>query len=243
VFLPLILKNFTKTLNGTVTDKGIPVAGTQILLSYYNGSTWSTYSSTLTDSYGKYQFTTLPTLSADHEYYVRWDNTEANSNRLSGWHCDSINSSTIDPNADRCDFDIENIVLISPGHGLTISLPNTFSWKKRTFTSDDYEWNLLDVSDFDPWWWTDPSLGYVNSYTLNSLPSGFTAGAQYGWRMWVYGSNGSGASYYYRSVIFSNTGVQIEVDPIPLNEIHQKNDDSFYGPIEEDSIKIDNSIE
>ncbi len=241
VFLPLILKNFPKTLNGTVTDKGIPVAGTQILLRYYNGSTWSTYSSTLTDSYGKYQFRTLPTLSAGHKYRVRWKNTVANSNLLWVWYCDDINSSTIYPNAYQCDFDIENIELISPGSGLTISLPYTFSWKKRTLTSDDYEFNLEDMSDYDPWWWTDPPLGYVSSYNLNSLPSGFTPGVQYGWYVAVYGSNGKGFPYIWHRIIFSNTGGQIGVDPIPLNEIHQKYDESVYGLIEEDSIKIDNS--
>ncbi|MCP4542820.1 MAG: hypothetical protein GY832_37335, partial [Chloroflexi bacterium] len=90
-------------------------------------------------------------------------------------------------------------------------LPYTFQWTRRTSTpSDSYELNLFDPADNDPWWWTYPALGYVDSYTLAGLPAGFAIGTQYGWNVWVYGPDGgAGISYYYRSVTFSS-GVSLQ---------------------------------
>ena len=237
IYLPAVLNNQSLQLVGTVTDQGVPVNGTEVLLRYYNGSSWSTYSYTYTDSIGKYQFTTLPTLSAGQEYYVRWDNMTANPDQLWGWYCDHIDSTTTDPNAYICDFDIKNIVLLSPDSGSTVSLPQTFTWLTRTLTTDDYELNLADMSDGVPWWWTDPSLGYMGSYTLNSLPTGFSTGIQYGWWMWVYGSNGYGESYYYRPVTFSTSGSQVVIEEAASDNLFKNVENIIHNPVEEKEIK------
>jgi hypothetical protein len=47
----------------------------------------------------------------------------------------------------------------------------------------------------------------VGSFTLNTLPSGFSPGVQYAWEIWVYSPDGGyGISYATRLVTFSNTG-------------------------------------
>lgn len=223
IFLPVVLKNSdgsspppSNRLSGIITDNGTPVEGTEILLRYYNGSSWSTYATTTTGSNGNYQFNNLPNIGTNQSLYVLWFNNDGNPNRLSSWSCWTISSSTTNPNAYRCNFDLDNVELLSPIPGATVALPYTFMWNKRPITTDDYELNMADIIDYDPYWWTNPSLGYVNSYTLNGLPTGFVPSQQYGWWMYVYGPNGYGISYYYHNIIFSNTGIT-EVEDVPMS--------------------------
>lgn len=224
VFLPVIFNDQSGPSNivsGIVTYKGIPVEGTQVLLRFDDGASWSTYDTTTTDINGKYSFTSLPDLETDQEYYIRWNN-DVNTNRLSVWYCDSIYPSTIIPLAYICNFDLENIELLSPDPNTSISLPYTFSWQKRTLTSDDYELHMADMSDGMPWWGTLPGIGYVGSYTLNSLPTNFETGTAYGWYMWVHGPNGHGESYYYRNVTFLNSGAGLDTPAIvPKEYLHR----------------------
>jgi len=133
----------------------------------------------------------LPVLKENQKFYVRWDNTEKNDNYLALWACPHIISTT-NSDAHRCNFNIDNIELISPDGGITTSLPSTFIWSNIR-TGIFYELNLADVSDVDPWWWTSP-LPYADRYTLAGLPDGFSPNEQYGWWVRVYGVNG----YCYR---------------------------------------------
>jgi hypothetical protein len=217
IYLPLINSN-QAPLYGTVTDLGFPVVGTTLELRYHNGTSWSTFDTTTTDSNGDYTFTNLPVLDTGKQYYVKWENNDDNSDRLAGWWCYSIEPSTTDPNANRCNFDLENIALLTPDPGETVELPQNFTWQRRMLTNDDYEFNLLDPSDGDPWWWTTPTLGYVGNYTLDSLPSGFFNNVAYGWLMYVYGPDGFGLSYYYRTITFSNSGSSPINTSTPLNK-------------------------
>lgn len=234
IYLPLVLNSHGTASNvfqGTVTDNGSPVAGIELLLRYYDGSAWSDYATTTTSSSGNYQFTDLPNLDADQQFYVRWYNNHSNSNWLSTWACWTITSSTTDPDAYRCNFDLDNIDLLSPSHGATVSLPHTFTWRTRGITTDDYELELADMSDYNPYWWTSP-LGYVGSYTLSSLPDGFTLGQQYGWWMWVYGPDGYGISYYYRDVTFSNVGNRAKVQTVPMSSRILKESIEVIAPLQ-----------
>jgi hypothetical protein len=36
-----------------------------------------------------------------------------------------------------CDFDIKDVPLVSPNNDVTVSLPRTFSWQKRSATTND----------------------------------------------------------------------------------------------------------
>ncbi len=234
VYLPLILKNAgnsSTTPYGTITDQGSPVAGTTVLLRYYDGTSWSTYASTTTDASGKYQFSSVPTLSDTQGYYVRWDNTTNDNTRLLDWICFFITSNTPNFTQLQCSFDIQNIDMISPSSGATVSLPQTFSWQKRTTTSDNYEWNLMDTTNGSPWWDTG-QLGYNGSYTLNTLPNGFSINTQYGWHLWVYGDNGYGRAYYYRTVTFSNTGNRVEMKRTPTAAPLPRDDEFIRHPVE-----------
>jgi hypothetical protein len=233
VFIPLIVNmsdSTTEKVFGTVTNDNSPVSGTELLLRYYDGSIWSSYAITTTNVNGDYQFTNLPNLEGDQEFYVRWNNNVSNSDWLYTWACWSVDINTTDPEAYRCNFDIGNINLVSPSHASTISLPYAFTWEMRPVTSDDYELNLADMSDGDPWWWTDPSLGYVNSYIMSSLPAGFVPGQQYGWWMWVYGPDGYGESYYYRSVTFNNSGSSANGNNYPMQNQFQKESIEVTAP-------------
>ena len=89
----------------------------------------------------------------------------------------------------------------------TGSIPRTFEWTLRPATpTDSYEFNMLDPSDSDPWFYS-ALLGYADSYTLNSLPSGFSTYTWYVWFVWVYAPDGGvGESLDYHSVYFTNTG-------------------------------------
>jgi hypothetical protein len=67
-----------------------------------------------------------------------------------------------------------------------------------------------------PYFFTDPPLGYVGSYTLNSLPPGFTTGYPYVWDMWVYSPDGGyGISYWAYYVTFSTTGLEVKATERP----------------------------
>ncbi len=207
-------------IHGQVTYQGSPIPGIYLALRFYNGSSWSTALTTVTQADGTYEFTGASSLTSGQKYYVLYDNGDngntKNSNYLAIWGSFDITSYTAGDSVAGGDFDIANIPLASPSHGATVALPYTFQWTRRTATSSDsYEFNLYDPGDYDPWWWTDPSLGYVGSYTLSSLPSGFSTGTEYGWNVWVYAPDGGwGISYYYRTVTFSSgaVGTQGESD-------------------------------
>jgi len=205
VYLPIMLGKASSTarvLSGRVTDKGDPVQ-TTVELRYYNGSSWSTYATAGTNTNGEYEFRNLPNLTGNQQYYVRKVNVQQIIYWLSAWYCSVITASTTDSNLYKCDFNLENVNLLTPNHGDTVTLPKTFSWTKRSTTSDSYLFRFSDRTDNDafndPYFESNP-LGYVGSYTLNGLPAGFSTGKQYGWWVAVLGSNGYGESLYYYNV-------------------------------------------
>ncbi|MGB4868478.1 MAG: hypothetical protein WBP47_00450, partial [Candidatus Promineifilaceae bacterium] len=94
--------------------------------------------------------------------------------------------------------------------------PYTFHWTPRpASTTDSYEFNLFDYDDNDPYFYTDPPLGYVGAFTLLSLPPGFAPGVYYVWDIWVYCPDGGyGISYWSYYVRFSTTGmISAETEP------------------------------
>lgn len=216
-------------LTGTVTDNGITVGGTEIQLQFYNGSIWSTYATTTTDASGNYQFLYPPLLGGEQSLYILWFNNDNNASRLASWSCFSVTWFTTEPSAYQCNFDLDNVDLLSPISGATVSLPSTFIWSQRFSPTESYELNLADISDYNSYWWTGP-LGYVDRYTLNGLPSGFVPDQQYDWWMWVYGPDGYGISNYSYSITFSNEGARLEVEQVPLPAGISKEDVEMIAP-------------
>jgi predicted outer membrane repeat protein len=200
LYLPILLDSESIVLKGRITDRGAPVQ-VKVELRYFDGSNWSTYRTANTNSSGEYLFGSLPILSGNQSYYVRFVNVYDNESWLTAWGCWEITPTTTDPSLSRCDFDIENVFQISPNPGATVPLPQDFTWTTRITTSDSYIFSIADMSDYDPHARTDP-LGYVGGVTITGLPPGFVSGKEYGWWLEIISSEGLGFSYYYFDVTF-----------------------------------------
>jgi len=219
MYLPVLFKaEPPRSLYGTVTENGTPAAGVSLSLQLRNGGNW-TPPTTITNSDGSYAFTDVPGLNSGQSYYVLYKNSSKSGspNRLWTWHTKSVGTYAAGSTVHMGDFDLATIPLVSPPNDTTVQLPYTFQWTPRPGTpSDSYEFNLLDPTDFDPYFWTDPPVGFVGSYTLNSLPSGFSSGSPYVWEVWVYSPDGGyGISCDSRTVRFSNTGASLPVEDQP----------------------------
>ena len=180
---------------GKVTYKGASAAGVTLALRHWDGSSYTTQSSTTTDSDGRYKFTDAPSLPTGHSYYVRYSNG-SNSNYVSGWYNPDINSYSAGDSVAGGDFDIANVALLSPTNGYSSTLPITFQWAMRGISGDTYRWVMFDLSTNGGWITGD--LGAVDKFTITALPSDANYGQQYGWYVAVYmGANSYGQSYYY----------------------------------------------
>jgi hypothetical protein len=191
LYLPLTTTNYSSIapaaqgIYGHVSLNSSPVTGVALDLRRYSGGSFTTVLTTLTTTGGLYSFLGAPTLSAGEEYYVRYQNTQFTAGRLWFWGTKYLTSYTAGSTVLIGDFDIADIPLGSPADGASVSLPTTFNWTRRTInTTDGYELNIYGQG-YNPWWYTG-SLGYVNSYVLNSLPAGLSAGTPYYWEVWVY---------------------------------------------------------
>lgn len=211
VYLPLAFSDYSgwPGINGRVTQAGALVNGLSLEMRFYDGFAWSSYGFTTTNADGRYAFVGAPSLGSGQAYYVRYINPGGTYNsRVWFWYTPILPSYMAGSSVALSDFDIADIPMTSPPGYSVVNLPTTFQWTRRTATTtDSYEFDLFDPADGNPAWWT-AHLGYVSSYTLNSLPGGFSPGVPYGWDMWVYAPDGGyGESYYYRPVAFANTGL------------------------------------
>jgi hypothetical protein len=203
-FLPLVTKDYAPiSIYGYAKVTGIGQAGVDLSLDIYNGSEWSTVDTTTTGAGGLFNFTPVKILNPGELYQVTYENP-GDPRRLWSWYTRELSSTPPGSKINIGEFDLANIPLLSPADGAQVSLPHTFRWTPRPATiSDSYEWDLYN--DY-VWWWTDPLLGYVGQYTLNSLPSGFSPGDYY-WEVWVYAPDGGyGISYDLYAVTITNSG-------------------------------------
>lgn len=226
-YLPLTLRKYPRRIHGHVTQNGVAVAGVPLDLRFYNGSSWSTFASTTTDADGDYSFLDAPSLGPGQKYYVLYRNYAGTPGRLWVWGTRDLTSYAAGSAVEIGNFDIADIALVSPPAGATVALPYTFQWVRRPAApSDTYEFDIYDPTDGDPYAYTVPPLGYVGSFTMNSLPPGFGPGAQYAWEIWVYSPDGGyGISLETRLVTFSNAGASATVasqsaqwKPAPVRE-------------------------
>lgn len=213
LFLPALhyAKPYTG-IYGLVAEDGDPASGISLELRFYNGSAWSTKATAVTNSDGFFTFMGMPALGTNQLYYVLYRNTD-NPNRLYVWGTRALESYKAGAAVPIGNFDVANIELLTPDPGATVGLPATFTWERRSATStDNYEFNLYDFEDGDPYFYTVPPLGYVGSYVLGGLPPGFGAGVPYAWDMWVYGDEdleSFGISYWVYAVAFANNGLSL----------------------------------
>ena len=196
---------------GYVTFNGAPAGGIPLVLRFYNGSSWSTYASVITDANGFYSILNVPGLNTGQAYYIRYLN-DTDPTKLFTWHTDVIQSYPAGSAKQLETFEIGNLHLIAPEPGAQIPLPYTFQWIVRAASpTDNYEFDLFDPDDFDPYVYTYPALGYTSGYYLSGLPAGFTTNYWYGWDIWILTPSGDpidgyGISFYFYYVMFTSGG-------------------------------------
>ncbi|MBI5877728.1 MAG: PD40 domain-containing protein [Chloroflexi bacterium] len=188
------------SIRGRVTYTGTPAANVSLDLRFYNGSSWSTAASTTTGADGKYSFLNVPSLGANQGYYVRYRNS-SDASRLWSWSTRLLTSYTNGTDVAIGDFDVANIKLTAPPDQAAWSLPLLFTWIARPQSpSDSYVFTIYDAATGSPFAQTFP-LGYVNQFTLNSLPPTFTYNHLYAWEIWACAPDGGcGISYEARRV-------------------------------------------
>ncbi len=219
------------SIYGTVSYNGIAAASVSLDLLFYKESSWSTASTRMTGADGRYNFTGMPTLGAGQWYYVRYTNP-GNSLYVAGWWAPTITSYSAGSSTPGGDFDIANVSLLTPNDGVSLPLPVTFTWQKRTVPGDTYKWMIFDPSNPADRWGTS-DLGNVGSFTLTSLGSGMVTGKQYGWYVLVQnGADSFGASYYYQTIIFTSTGLA-EPAALPLRAWREERPAEAVWPVAE----------
>ncbi|HNB52736.1 MAG TPA: choice-of-anchor Q domain-containing protein, partial [Anaerolineales bacterium] len=203
IYLPLV-RRASAGINGRATLNGAPIAG--VLLELRLIPTDSIVATTTTGSDGRYAFRNVPGLEPNQSYYVLYQNTQGTPGFLQAWETARLTSYTMGDEAAIGDFDIADIVLISPESGTSVSIPAPFQWLPRLgVPTDNYEFNLFDPNDYAPYF-TAPSLGYVGSFTLDYLPEGFDPDTDYAWGIAIYGTDGgAGFSSTTRLVRFSDS--------------------------------------
>ncbi len=199
-------------IQGYITYNAAPVAGVELRLRFYNGSTYGTAATTQTDNLGNYRFAGVPSLTAGQFYYVRYGPNTSDARYLGSWYGPSLTSYTADARTSGGDFDLANVLLSAPAPGTTSGLPVTFVWQRRSLSGDTYRLVLFDPDTNDSW--TTGDLGNTDRLTVATLPDGIATGKPYGWYIEVWlGDDSYGVSYYYRLVTFAATGAQRALGP------------------------------
>jgi hypothetical protein len=197
------------TILGVVTESGTPREGVVVELRLFNGSSWSTFLQTNTLTDGSYSFSNVPALEAGQKYRVYYVNL-VDPSRLAAWRTRELVTFATGDYVRMGTFDVANVELLTPVGGSAVTLPSSFSWELREVESDSYEFNLYDSVTRDPWFYTDPPLGYVDSYTMDLLPAGFNFGQNYVWTIWIYGPHGDQGIAYWANFILFEPGTQNE---------------------------------
>ena len=208
VFLPSV-RSSALSISGTLLEKGKPAAGATVYLFGYTDE--NTDAKTVTDTQGKFNFYDLPNLDYDESYFICYQNEEMNANRLLFYCADEIYSFNHLTPLTLDSMEISDIGLSTPSDGAHVSLPTTFSWSPRTFsTSDWYEVDLFEpgYEGYIPVCWTD-AFSYRSNITIGSISgcSAIQINTPVEWGMWVYAPvGGYGASFTTHTVYFNNYG-------------------------------------
>ncbi len=207
---------------------GSPISGITLTLQKEDGEHVLTQvASTTTDSSGSYRFNNPQALANGESYYVQFQNNSLNENYLWAWNTprtwSGVRGAVI-----NAPFDIADVTLLSPQDAAAVNFPATFTWQPRpAVISDNYEFNVYDLADFNPWF-ASPPLTYVGQYTLNSLPvdninnipAPFVSGAPYFWEVWIYGPDGGyGVSLDYRQVTFGPARQALDLSAIDIQRL------------------------
>lgn len=207
-YIPLLSLNAGGRLYGQVTQNGVKAPGVSLTLCRLNSpsdTNCTKMGSTTTQTNGSYYFYNMPSLQTGQRYLAYFQNISLTSGRLWYWQTRSLVTYTVGSQVLLGNFDIADIKLISPSSPVTVTLPVTFNWQVRTASpSDSYEFDLYEPSSSSPYFYTQPPLGYVGSYQLKSVPTGFSANTRYAWEIWAYApDNALGISLESRPIAFT----------------------------------------
>ncbi len=188
-------------LYGRVTKGGVAAAGIPLVLVRIDDEEDVEVAATVTAADGRYVFSGVPALPAGAAYYVFYGPNETDPSLVALWYGPEVTSYTAGANVPAGDFDIANVLLLSPAAGATVTLPATFTWQRRNLSGDTYRVLFMDEEGMD--WWQTNDLGDVGSYTLPGLGPGMAYDTPYYWFMAVFrGPESFGYSYYMRRVTF-----------------------------------------
>ncbi|MCX6028313.1 MAG: hypothetical protein NT169_03295 [Chloroflexi bacterium] len=188
---------------GRVTYNGGAASGIQLVLEFWNGTTWSTKAQINTGADGSYLFGSIPSLGSGQVYEVVYGPNASDDRYLYVWSGPQITAYTSGTRVRGGDFDIADVNLLAPPSGSTLRLPVTFTWQRRGLAGDSYRLGLFDPADPNTGWITE-DLADVGSIAISSLPSGASYNHIYGWYVVVCnGSESCGSSYYYHAITFS----------------------------------------
>ena len=207
-YLPVLKKSYPG-ISGRVTLNGNQSIGVPLELRFFDGAVWSTISTTTTQAGGYYSFTGVPGLGPGQVYYVLYQNEFGDPGRLWVWGTRELTAYSAGSDVTIGNFDIADIALNLPENDVSVSLPVIFQWTPRPATpTDSYEFDIYDPDDEDPYFYTDPPLGYVGAYGMTGLPTGFKFNVPYVWEVWVYSPDGGfGISYWSQWVTFSKSAL------------------------------------
>ncbi len=185
---------------GTVTYNGLPIGGIPLLLRFFDGTSYSTAATTVTNANGSYSFIGVPGLNPGQSYYVRFDNP-GNSAYLWRWWGNDILGYVAGSTVRGGDFDIADIPIGSPNDSTPQEFAVTFEWTPRntSLTESYFVYIYDDNSDY-----SGPLAGHVSSFDLEELPSELEADVDYNWEIYVYDDeNGFGLNYGLNTVRFA----------------------------------------
>jgi 5-hydroxyisourate hydrolase-like protein (transthyretin family) len=202
VFLPAIYRT-PGQISGRVTQNGANAANVPVSLRFYNGSAWSTLSTVNTDGNGNYFFNSPAALGANQKYQVIFENPTQDPARLAWWGTRELITYTVGSQVVAGNFDIAEIALVAPDHGQQVGLPYSFRWTRRAgVPNDNYALRIYD-GDFNPLY-VSAYVGYTETFTLTSLPAGFSPNTPYNWDVILLSADGgTGVSRQARSVRLS----------------------------------------
>jgi hypothetical protein len=196
-YLPMVVSQHQpRGIYGRVTENGVPIPGLTIGLRLHDGLDWTTVATVTTDANAEYHFLDMPPLAPGHIYNTIYLNLDDNPNRVGAWIGYLITSYEAGADAAGADIDIAEVYPAAPPPGAEVALPATFSWKPRPIPTDSYEFELF-AEGGNPYFYSNPALGYVNSYTLDALPPGFQYNVTYSWSLVIYGPGGGGETGNY----------------------------------------------
>jgi len=199
------------SISGRVAARGAGVSGLTLQLLRCNPWGCDIETTTSSGGGGNYVFSNVDPLAGGESYRVRYVNGPAgangvNSSYLSYWVTGEIAAATAQAGAASIDFDIGDVVLLSPPDGAYNWLPQTFSWAGRGVPGDRYAWTIA---------WFGSELCYVDppttatSLILDATGAdvcGLYADQPYDWYVHITDSpnfdNGLGLSFYARQIGF-----------------------------------------